>query len=250
MSSIMSSAPVAGAIEQRVARGLWWLFSLALVGYAVLAFDYFISFAAGRESLWLQLFLTLVSSEHALGEGSVHVDQLQAYTRGLNFMLMHTMMGAFCMAIGPFQFMHGLRRRYPVAHRAGGKIYLGTVTLSMVGGLGYLAVTPMQEVYSGAAFASGLVALDLLVLLTAWLAYRAVRQRDFQRHQAWMAYNYGLLLTTPILRLLWILFGLWFPGMTQAEGNIAITTFLLPLSLVVMLIWLARQRGTAGMRPA
>ncbi|MGR8921340.1 MAG: DUF2306 domain-containing protein, partial [Gammaproteobacteria bacterium] len=214
-------------VEQALTRGLWSVFSLACAFYAVLAFDYFLSFSSGREGLWLSFFSALVGEEHALGAGSVHVDQAAAYRAGFDFMLMHTTMGAIGMALGPFQFMGGLRRRWPQAHRSAGKIYLVAVLLSMLGGLAYLATTPMQAVYSGAAFSVALIGLDLMVLLTGVLAYVAIRQRDVERHQSWMAYNFGLLLATPVLRLLWIAFGWAFPGLDQAADNIAITTFLL-----------------------
>ncbi len=231
-----------GLADARISQALWWIFGLACVFYAILAFDYFLSFAAGREGLWLRLFAALVSEEYAFCAGSVHVDQAVAYADGLDFLLMHTTMGAICMAIGPFQFMHGVRRRFPAAHRSAGRIYLGSVTLSMIGGLAYLGTTPWLTIYSGPAFAVALLGLDLMVLLTAWLAYRAIRQRDVQRHQAWMAFNFGLVLATPGLRLLWIVFGWFVPQFDQAAANLAITTFLLPACLTFMLLWVSAQR--------
>src|SRR5690606_7199817 len=107
----------------------------------------------------------------------------------------------------PFQFMAAARRRYPRLHRDAGKVYLVSVVLSMIGGLAYLGTTPLDSVYSGAPFSIALAGLDFMVLLTAWLAYSAIRHRDVERHRAWMAYNFGLLLATPGLRLLWIAFG-------------------------------------------
>lgn len=229
-----------------MARALWLLFGVACVFYAVLAFDYFISFSRGREGLWLELFAALVSENHAFGTGSVHADQAMPYAAGFNFMLMHTTMGAIAMAIGPFQFVDRLRRRWPQAHRSAGKVYLGTVVLSMIGGLAYLGTTPMDTVYSGAPFWVALMGLDLAVLLTAWFAYRAIRARDIARHRGWMAFNFGLLLATPGLRLLWVLFGWLFPGMNQAADNLAIMTFLLPLCVTFMLLAIGPPwRGTA-----
>ncbi|MEM7541709.1 MAG: DUF2306 domain-containing protein [Pseudomonadota bacterium] len=243
MSSTLHSAGThpTSAIESALTTILRFVFTAGCVFYAVLAFDYFLSFGTGREGLWLQLFALLVSSEHVLGSGSVHVDQAIAYRNGYDFLLMHTTMGAIAMAIGPFQFIRAVRRKYPHLHRSAGKIYLLGILLSMIGGLGYLAVTDLDAVFSGAPFAISLLGLDIAVLFTGFLAYKAIRERDIRRHQSWMAFNFGLLLATPVLRLLWIVFALVFPSLDQAAGNLAITTFLLPLCLTGMLLWVAVQ---------
>lgn len=245
MSSTPNRTLTAGAhagIERSAINFLKAVFAVGCVFYAVLAFDYFISFAMGRDGLWLQLFAALVSREYAFGAGSVHVDQHKAYTEGLRFMLMHTTMGAVCMAIGPFQFISSFRKKYPALHRTMGKIYLVSVTFSMFAGLGYLAKTPFSEVFSGTPFAIGLVGLHVLVLFSAYKAYAAIRQRNISTHQNWMAMNYALLLPTPVLRLLWIVFGITFPSLNQAQANLAILTFLLPLCILFALVWIAAQR--------
>jgi hypothetical protein len=226
------------------------VFAVGCVVYAVMAFDYFFSFAAGRDGLWLRFFAAVVSREHAHGAGSVHVEQTVAYRDGFRFMLMHTTMGAFAIAIGPFQFIAAIRRRYPAAHRAMGRVYLAGAVLSMFAGIGYLLTTPPAEVFSGAPFAISLIGLDLAVLFTAWLAYSAIRQRAILRHQAWMAFNFGLLFATPMLRLLWIVFGHVFPEMDQAANNLGITTFLLPLCLFGALLWITLQRPAERARAA
>ncbi|MGR8946463.1 MAG: DUF2306 domain-containing protein [Gammaproteobacteria bacterium] len=218
------------------------IFASGCVFYAVMAFDYFISFALGRDGLWMQLFSATVSDEYAFGTGSVHVDQQAAYESSLRFLLMHTTMGAICMALGPFQFVASLRVKYRSLHRTMGKVYLVAVLLSMTAGLGYLSMTPFTQVFSGAPFAIGLVGLHFLVLYTAYKAYAAIRRKKIAKHQYWMAMNYGLLLSTPVLRLLWITFGLAFPSLNQAEANLAITTFLIPVSVLPALIWIAAQR--------
>jgi len=236
-------APSAHGFEYRAGTVLKAFFAITCVFYAVLAFDYFLGFGAGREGLWMRLFAALVSREHAFGEGSVHVEQAVAYREGLEFLLMHTMMGAVAMALGPLQFSNRLRRRYPALHRTAGKTYLVGAVLSMFGGLAYLFTTPMTAVFSGAMFFVALVGLDVMVLVTAWLAFAAVRRRAFGEHRSWMAFNFGLLLGTPVLRLLWIAFGWVFPGEVQTATNLAITTFLLPLCVTGMLWWVAAQHG-------
>ena len=196
----------------------------------------------------MQLFSTIVSDDYAFGQGSAHLEQHAAYSDSLRFMLMHTTMGAVCMAIGPFQFIASLRQRLPMLHRNLGKVYLMGVTLSMFAGLAYLTVTPFEAVYSGKPFAVGLVGLDLLVLYTAFKAYRAIRMRKVIKHQQWMAMNYGLLLSTPVLRLFWVIFGVSVPNLNQEQANLAITTFLIPVSLMFALVWIAAQRPRSPRR--
>lgn len=242
MASIPDAAATPGGVEKLVINVLKLVFAFGCVFYAVMAFDYFISFASGREGLWMKLFSATVSQDYAFGKGSAHLEQHVAYSESLRFMLMHTTMGAVCMAIGPFQFVASFRNRFRTLHRNMGKIYLLGVSLSMFAGLGYLAVTPFDEVYSGKPFAVGLVGLDLLVLYSAYKAYSAIRLRKVIKHQQWMAMNYGLLLSTPVLRLFWIIFGVTLPGLNQEQANLAITTFLIPVSVMLALVWIAAQR--------
>ena len=227
--------------------GVWALFLLVCGLYALFAFDYFISFALGREGLWLRAMAWSVRDDFAFGAGSVHLDQQQPYRQALPFMLMHTTMAAVAMAIGPFQFMRGLRARKPALHRALGKIYLLAELVSMLGGMTYLALTGLDHVYTGAPFAIGLWGLNVMVLVTAALAYRAIRRGEVAQHRAWLAYNFGLLLTAPGLRILWVAYGLAFPDWTQADTNLPITTYLLPWCAMVGLVWLA---GEALRQPA
>jgi uncharacterized membrane protein YozB (DUF420 family) len=225
-----------GRGERNAGFALWLLFALSCALYALLAVDYFVAFASGREGLWTQLFASLVGRDHALGAGSVHLTQRAPYQAGLNLLLMHTITGAVALFLGPFQFVAAFRQRFPSVHRQAGKVYLISVGLSMVGGLGYLFTTPLTAVYSGAPFAIALIGLDFMVLITGGLAYIAIRRREIDRHRAWIAVNFGLILATPVLRLLWILFAWALPHWNQAEANLAIMTFLLPLC-VVGILW-------------
>ena len=225
-----------------LARALWTGFMAICVVYAVFAFDYFLGFASGRESLWLRFMGWAVSQDYAFGRGSVAVDQHAAYANGLRFMLMHTTMAAIAMALGPFQFANGLRSRAPGLHRAAGRVYVLAMLLGTAGNLAYLSITSFDHVYTGSPFAVGLWGLDAMVLFTGTLAVLAIRRRDIARHRAWMALNFSLLLTAPGLRILWVLYGLAAPARTQGESNLAITTYLLPACMMVGLLWWAREQ--------
>ena len=225
-----------------LARLLWAGFIATCVVYAVFAFDYFLGFASGRDSLWLRFMAWAVSHDYAFGRGSVAVDQHAAYANGLRFMLMHTTMAAIAMALGPFQFLNGLRSRAPGLHRAAGRVYVIAMLLGTAGNLAYLSITSFDHVYTGPPFAVGLWGLDAMVLFTGALAVLAIRRRDIPRHRAWMALNFSLLLTAPGLRILWVLYGLAAPARTQGESNLAITTYLLPICMMVGLLWWAREQ--------
>ena len=246
MTSVAESGPRQGrgvGGERVAVRLLWAVFAGLCVFYSVFAFNYFISFSTGQPIWWNHFMAALLSEQYAFGPGSVHMDQAVPYSAGLLFLLVHTTMGAVCLAIGPFQFSSRIRQRYPAYHRAAGKVYLTSVTLSMVAGLAYLSQTPAADVFSGAPFAIGLWGLDFMVLLTAYLAYAAIRKRDVVRHQAWMAFNLSLIFATPMLRIFWVVFGWTLPSFNQAEANIGIMTYLLPFCLLGGMIWFSVQHG-------
>lgn len=234
-----------GHSSNNVVPFLWVVFSSVCLIYGILGFEYFFSFGTERQGLWSMVLSFLVSEEFATGAGSVHSDQIIPYSKGYSFLLTHTMFGGICLAIGPFQFMGSFRRKYTKLHRNMGKVYLISVMISMVAGIAYLVTTPMGQVFSGKPFSVGLMALDLMVLLTAWLAYSAIRKRRVVQHQAWMAFNFALIFATPTLRIFWIVFGWSMPQFTQAQLNTGVMTYLLPFSLLGSMIWYSLQHSRA-----
>ena len=206
-----------------------------------MAFQYFFAHMTGQREWWNIFQAWLVSEEFSFGEGSVFVDQRVAYSSNSIFMFIHATMGGVALAAGATQFISEIRIRYPEVHRTLGKIYFFGIWLGMAAGLLYLTQVSIWDVFSGAAFGISLWGLDFLVLATSIRAYAAIRKGEVATHQAWMAFNYSLVLATPMLRLLWVVFGMTLP-LTQAQINSGVGTSLLPVCLIFGFVWFSVQR--------
>jgi len=102
----------------------------------------------------------------------------------------------FALALGPFQFLRGLRSRYLQLHRWMGRIYLLGVLTGGLSGL-YLAFFS----YGGVITHIGFGSLAVLWLATGLLAYRAIRARKIEVHRQWMTRNFALTFAAVTLRL-------------------------------------------------
>ncbi len=226
--------------QKTVQAVLWSAYAALVVGYSVMAFQYFFSFIAGEREWWNLFQAYLVSEDFSFGAGSVHLEQQEPYFFNRYLLLVHTTMGGVCLAVGWSQFVSRFRKSYPNVHRTIGKIYLTSVFISMTFGLLHLSTVPLRSVFSGPAFGLGLWGLDVLVIVTAVLAYLAIRAKDIRGHQGWMAFNYALISATPLLRFFWVSFGST-TELTQAQINSGISTVLLPICLIVGMVWYSAE---------
>lgn len=98
----------------------------------------------------------------------------------------HIFTAAVALVLGPLQFLARVRARRRL-HRTIGRVYL-------LAGVLPSAVTAIPvALWSGRPLTQiGLTVAAVLWLVTAWLAYRAARRRDFAAHRAWMMRNYAL----------------------------------------------------------
>lgn len=116
---------------------------------------------------------------------------------GAFWLYIHIFGAALALLLGPFQFIKGLRDRYPVLHRWIGRVYL--VGGILLGGLGGLVVA--QGTVAGLTGRVGFSLLALLWWLTGWQAYASIRQGRTQAHQDWMIRNFALTFAAVTLRL-------------------------------------------------
>ena len=144
------------------------------------------------------------------------------------WLAIHAGFAALALAIGPLQFLRGLRNRRPAAHRLIGFAYLFSCLAGGVSGLALAAGTTAGPV---AAAGFGLLAV-------AWLGatargYQLAAARRFVDHRAWMVRSYALTLAAVTLRLqlgavgvlqldfapayLAISFACWIPNLILAE---------------------------------
>jgi uncharacterized membrane protein len=106
--------------------------------------------------------------------------------------------GAVALLTGVFQFNSELRSRFLTLHRNMGRIYLVSVFLS--GGAGLVMATVSD---GGLSTHFGFGLLAVLWLISSFMAYLRVRQKDIVNHRRWMIRSYSLTLAAVTLRL-WI----------------------------------------------
>jgi uncharacterized membrane protein len=101
----------------------------------------------------------------------------------------HVLAGAAFGITGPLQFVRALRQRFGALHRITGRVFVLSGAILGLSGLSLLAqVTSVRTPLADTA--RGLFGLALLVALA--LAMAAIRNRDIQRHRAWMIRAYAI----------------------------------------------------------
>ncbi|MBX9738129.1 MAG: DUF2306 domain-containing protein, partial [Phycisphaerales bacterium] len=131
-----------------------------------------------------------------LGAG-VHPDMRAVYEARPVPILTHIFCSSLAIILGPIQFIPGIRRRWPAAHRWAGRIYLGVGVL--IGGLAALYIAPFA--FGGLVSTTGFAALALAWLYTGARAYATARARDFPAHRRWMIRNFAITLAAVTLRI-------------------------------------------------
>ena len=101
------------------------------------------------------------------------------------YLLAHIIGGLIAIVIGPFQFWSRIRSKHPAIHRFSGRIYLLSILVGSIGGLGLAFTIP-----EGLAYATGLGMLAVAWLTTSAMAFIAVRKRNFVQHKQWMIRSY------------------------------------------------------------
>ena len=178
-----------------------------------------------------------------------HFDTLAWPIRWL--FVVHLGTAGVALAIGPFQFSTRLRRRTIRTHRILGRVYLIAVLLSAASGV----VTTLWN-SMGIRGVFGYFVLDVMWAATAWLAFRAARERRLREHQAWMVRNFALTYAAvtlraalPVLVLLQLPFS---PAASFAQlfdnAIYTIAPWLGWLINIVVAEWLIARRGLPGVR--
>ncbi|MFJ3788848.1 DUF2306 domain-containing protein [Kitasatospora sp. NPDC090091] len=150
----------------------------------------------------------LLSSRYFTLDQETFLDGQQAvYAAHLAPLLLHIGAGVLALLLGPWQFLPGLRARHPGAHRWTGRAYLVSAAVTGVGGL-LLAPRALVPPVAPVGFA----VLGGLTLGASAAAYRAARQRRFDRHRGWAIRSYALILTAVTLRI-------WLPVFDAAGAD-------------------------------
>jgi hypothetical protein len=238
--------------RRRLGMAGWAVVALISLIYAPMAIEYFAHYLnADAPRLWVHLFSWATSDAHALGPGSVELEQKQAYAASARQMLTHTVGGGLVILLASLQFSSGFRRRHPRWHRRLGRVQVTLVVVAMLAAISYLVRTGPAHTYNGPAFFVQLWMLALGTLGSTLLAVVAILRRQVRMHYALMAFSFVLLMSAPALRIEWLIFGALYPAMTQAMTNMAsaIIFGFLSAPMAAAAIWIMDDRPATA-KPA
>ena len=161
------------------------------------------------------------------------------------WLLIHTVAGLLATLLGPLQFIRRLRVRYPAMHRLTGKVYLIAVLVAATCALSLAVTVRIGEAYpwTSHSYQVGLVIGAGLWLITAAIAYMAIRRRNVARHRAWMIRNYTVtFFFITFFAALDLGLYLGWTGIMTVTGPLVFTCLLLPLAIVELALRMRPRR--------
>ncbi|MBC6450247.1 DUF2306 domain-containing protein [Actinokineospora xionganensis] len=199
----------------------WAAVAAVCVIYAPMAIEYtWRLFNPSAPGLWDRVFAGAVGDEQALGAGSIHHEQADAYAENRVLLLFHTTAGGIAILIFAAQFSARFRRNLR-RHRVLGRVGVTLALVGMLGAFGYLLAVGPEHTFDGPAFYLQLWALALGTLIGVIGGFATALRRQIAMHRSLMAYAFALLLTAPLLRIEYVLLGVLWSGTTQVETNLA-----------------------------
>ena len=184
----------------------------------------------------LALLVTARAAPYLSGDPDTFFDQQRlTYMAHLTPLMLHVSGAVVALSLGPWQFVRGLRSRWPGVHRAVGRVYVLAVLATGVGGL-LLAPTTHTGPLAGLAFAL----LALGTLASTAMAFVAIRRRQIARHKVWMTRSYAFIFTGVSFRL-WV-FLLSVLGLSFDTAYVVGAWIAWPINLAVAEVLLRRRR--------
>ncbi len=132
----------------------------------------------------------------------------------------HIVLGGIALAVGWSQFSVKLRKSHLELHKKLGKIYVFSVFISALTGI-YIAFFAT----GGWVSTLGFVTLGVLWFILTFLAYRAAKNNQIDKHKVLMVYSYAACFAAVTLRI-------WLPILHGAIGD-----FLTAYRIVSWLCW-------------
>ncbi|MFC5911044.1 DUF2306 domain-containing protein [Streptacidiphilus monticola] len=191
-------------------------FALVCLSYAPIAATELWPYAHPGAPAWGEWALARAVNPHYVAQA--FATRVAPYRHSLVPLLVHTVLGAVLMLLGPLQLLSAVRRRIRL-HRTLGVVFAATVYASMGGAAVYLVRTRPEDAFSGAAFWIVLATILLGTVLSATYGILAAVTGRPDLHQRWMLLCYGFLMTAPLLRVEWAVLPLLLPGQPMAEVN-------------------------------
>lgn len=222
-------------------RTLGTLVTLMVVFYAPQAFTYFFT-DLDHPVTWTDRIMSLtVSDKFAYGKGSGHGAHEAVLLRNYAAMLSHSITGSVAIVLGLAQFNQTLQFRYPVVHRNLGRLYYLCAMFITWSSSSFLYDTiPKNQVFSGETFGLILATLAFSTFTTMNLAVYAVWNHDIRSHREFMALNYSLMLSAPLLRVFWIVIGQFWDE-TKSTINLYSGVLAGPFLLTAPMFYLRRR---------
>jgi hypothetical protein len=103
----------------------------------------------------------------------------------VSWLFPHVAAGLLAVLIGPLQFWPKMRRDYLQVHRIAGRVYVVTVLIGGIAGLGMAS-----KIEGSPAYALGLAGLAVAWLTTTGMAFVAIRRKNLLQHKQWMVRSY------------------------------------------------------------
>lgn len=111
------------------------------------------------------------------------------------WVIMHLVGGSLALLLGPFQFWTFLRTRYVRLHRTVGKIYMFGILLIGISSFRLSLISPCVPCRIS------LFLLTLFAVLSTWLAWKAIKQRNIKVHRQMMVRSYVCVLAFVAVRV-------------------------------------------------
>jgi uncharacterized membrane protein YozB (DUF420 family) len=207
-------------MQKRLATLGWLVIATTVLLYAPMAAEFMARFFGGGPQLWDHAFTSVVGSDRAVGPGSIHFEQHDVYERYRWVLLTHTALAAIAISLAVFQFTARSRVRLGV-HRWIGRVQVSLTLVAMGGAMTYLVVVGPHRTFDGPAFYLQLWALAIATAAGTALGWLAIRRGHQASHRVLMAFAFAMLCTAPFLRVLYMVFGLAWPGASQEVTNLA-----------------------------
>jgi uncharacterized membrane protein len=198
-----------------------------------IGFVIFFAFGLAISALIRYLLLDPASTNKTLIEQGMELYDFH-YQPWNIILLLHIVTASLAILIGPFQFFKKIRIKRKNLHRNLGKIYVTTILISGITGI-YLSFYAFGGVISKVGFFT----LSIVWLITTFMAYRHIRNKQFKLHENWMYRSYAVTFVAITFRFWSAVIGYSFDNFQL--GYIAAIWVSLIGNLVVIEFWLKRQ---------
>lgn len=111
------------------------------------------------------------------------------------FVVLHMVGGTLTLLLGPMQFWPFFRKRYMKWHRLSGKVYM--LGIAMIG----LSAGRLSLISTCVPCRISLFLLTVFAVLSTWLAWQAIKQRNSKVHRQMMVRSYVCVLAFVAVRI-------------------------------------------------